>query len=50
MAAFVPILWSNIREKHSFSVVERELHANYIVLEATDQTDHGSMQQQQVFL
>lgn len=50
MADFVPILWSSIGEKRSFSIVEREMHTNYVVLEATDQTDHDSLQQQQVFV
>ncbi|XP_062293145.1 nesprin-2 isoform X5 [Scomber scombrus] len=47
MAAFVPLLWSSIGEKRSFSVVECEIHTNYVVLEATDQTDHDSLQQRQ---
>lgn len=50
MAAFVPILRSNIGEKLSFSVVECEMHTNYVLLEATDQTDHDSLQQQQVLV
>ncbi|XP_039874015.1 nesprin-2 isoform X3 [Simochromis diagramma] len=45
MAAFIPILWSKIREgKQSFSVVQCETHTNTV---HTDQTDDDSLQQQQ---
>ncbi|XP_063350729.1 nesprin-2 [Pelmatolapia mariae] len=48
MAAFIPILWSKIREgKQSFSVVQCEMHTN-TVHESTDQTVDDSLQQQQV--
>ncbi|KAL7388816.1 hypothetical protein ABVT39_021245 [Epinephelus coioides] len=48
MAAFVPILWSNIREgKRPFSVVQRETQTNALH-NATDQTDHDFLLQQQV--
>ncbi|XP_078030046.1 nesprin-2a isoform X4 [Epinephelus lanceolatus] len=48
MAAFVPILWSNIREgKQPFSVVQRETQTNALH-NATDQTDHDFLLQQQV--
>lgn len=50
MAAFIPILWSKIREgKQSFSVVQCEMHTN-TVHESTDQTDDDSLQQQQVLV
>ncbi|KAM7367651.1 hypothetical protein PAMP_013936 [Pampus punctatissimus] len=48
MASFVPILWSNIGKKLPFSVVECEMHTNYALLEASDQTDHDSLQWRQV--
>lgn len=41
MAAFVPILWS---------VVQCETQTNTQLHEATDQTDHDSLLQQQVFV
>ncbi|XP_029351666.1 nesprin-2a isoform X2 [Echeneis naucrates] len=47
MAAFIPILSSKIREgKPPFSVVQCEKHTN-ARHEATDQTDHDSLQQLQ---
>lgn len=49
MAALVPILWSKIRERRQcFSVVQRETQTNTLH-EATDQTDHDSLLQLQVF-
>lgn len=49
IAAFVPILWSKIREgEQSFSVVQCETQANALH-EATDQTDLDSLLHQQVF-
>lgn len=48
MAAFIPILWSKIREgKQSFCVVQCETHTNTV---HTDQTDDDSLQQQQVLV
>lgn len=44
MAAFVPLLLSKLRQ---FSVVQCEMHTNALH-EATDHTDHDSLQQQQV--
>ncbi|XP_034756192.1 nesprin-2-like [Etheostoma cragini] len=49
MAAFVPILWSMIREGKSFSVVQCETQTNALH-EATDQTDHDSLLPQQVLM
>ncbi|KAF1376843.1 hypothetical protein PFLUV_G00215650 [Perca fluviatilis] len=50
MAAFVPILWSMIREgKRSFYVVQCETQTNALH-EATDQTDHDSLPQRQVVM
>lgn len=50
MAAFVPILWSMIREgKQSFYVVQCETQTNALH-KATDQNDHDSLLQQQVFV
>ncbi|XP_068564553.1 nesprin-2a [Cebidichthys violaceus] len=50
MAAFVPILWSKIREgKHSSSVVQCETQTNALH-EANDQTDHDSLLQQQAIM
>ncbi|XP_031717653.1 nesprin-2a isoform X2 [Anarrhichthys ocellatus] len=50
MAAFVPILWSKIREgKHSSSVVQCETQTNALH-EANDQTDHDSLLQQQAVM
>ena len=51
MAAFVPTLWSQIREgkQQSVSVVRCETQTNALH-EATDQTDHDSVLQQQVFV
>ncbi|XP_062415634.1 nesprin-2-like isoform X4 [Pungitius pungitius] len=47
MAAFVPILWSKIREgKRSSSVVQCETQTNALH-EAREQTDHDSLPQQQ---
>lgn len=51
MSSFVPILWSKIKlGKPSFSVVECKIHTNYSLHEATDQTPHDSVQQQQVLI
>ncbi|XP_054871829.1 nesprin-2 isoform X5 [Amphiprion ocellaris] len=48
MAAFVPILWSKIREgKPTFSVVQYGMHTNSF-REATDQTDRDFLQHQAV--
>ncbi|XP_035851599.1 nesprin-2 [Sander lucioperca] len=50
MAAFVPILWSMIREgKQSFYVVQCETQTNALH-KATDQNDHDSLLQQQVVM
>lgn len=50
MAAFVPILWSKIREgEQSYSVVQCETQTNALH-DATDHTDLDSLLQQQVHL
>ncbi|KAM9339272.1 nesprin-2a [Symphorus nematophorus] len=50
MAAFIPLLWSKIREgKQSFSVVQCEKQTNALH-EATDQTDHDYLLQQQAVM
>ncbi|KAM6906809.1 nesprin-2a [Lycodopsis pacificus] len=50
MVAFVPILWSKIREgKLSSSVVQCETQTNALH-EANDQTDHDSLPQQQAVM
>nr|XP_046228198.1 nesprin-2 isoform X4 [Scatophagus argus] len=50
IAAFVPILWSKMREgKQSLSVVQCEMQTN-TPHEATDQTDLVSVQQQQAVM
>ncbi|XP_034436669.1 nesprin-1-like [Hippoglossus hippoglossus] len=48
IAAFVPVMWSQIREgKQSLSVVQTETNALH---EATDQTDHDCLHHQQVVM